>query len=139
MKLVQQPPDSRLCGQACVAMLCGVSLERAIQLVGRKEGTRTKELAHAIRKLGYHCESRLTVLGENVNWLMAQENMLVKMTNYDDQGKRVRNWHWVVVHDRKVYDPASFDVLSRFHTVIMGRPTSYLQVITGRPAVQLIS
>ena len=137
MNLVQQPMGSKQCGQACVAMLCGVSIERAIGLVGKKAGTKTKELARACRKLGYHCDSRLSVIGQNYNWLLAQENMLVKITWEATKTA----WHWIVVHDRSIYDPAWGNVITdgfEVFELLQGRPTSYLEIRRGKPAVCLV-
>jgi hypothetical protein len=136
MNLIQQPTGSKQCGQACVAMLCGVSIERAVGLVGKKFSTKTKELARACRKLGYHCDSRLSVIGQNYNWLLAQENMLVKIT-WD----HASSWHWIVVHDRVIYDPDDPNVITTgfgVYNLLGGRPTSYLEIRRGKPAVRCV-
>lgn len=47
-----QPPGSSLCGQTAVAMILGISLEKAVELVGHRNGTAREELEAALRKRG---------------------------------------------------------------------------------------
>ena len=49
---LQQPKDSHLCGQTCVAMITGVSIEKSIEVFGTRGGTRTKQVVAALRKFG---------------------------------------------------------------------------------------
>lgn len=51
-KHIQQPEGSKLCGQCCVAMVLGVSLERACELVGHEKASRNYELLNALEKAG---------------------------------------------------------------------------------------
>jgi hypothetical protein len=56
IKYQYQPPGSSLCGQTCVAMIAGITLEESIEAFrGKKGGTRTKEVVAALRKLGINC------------------------------------------------------------------------------------
>ena len=57
-RLVRQPPNTLLCGQACVAMAAGVSLARAIAAVGHRRATKTRELVAALRALSVPCADR---------------------------------------------------------------------------------
>lgn len=55
-----QPPGSSLCGQACVAMVAGISLDESIKAFsGKRGGTRTKDIVQALSRLGFVCENRL--------------------------------------------------------------------------------
>ncbi len=48
-----QPEGTPLCGQTCVAMVCGVPLERVVELIGSPStGTTLKQLSTAMSKLG---------------------------------------------------------------------------------------
>ena len=112
--LIKQPLGSKQCGQASLAMLTGISLERAVELVGKKKGTKTKDLVAAARKLGLDCPDRLKVLGRKT--LAELERALVKVKVPGQS-----NWHWIAVIDGKVFDPAP-----AFPFPLWGRATSYL-------------
>jgi hypothetical protein len=57
---IYQPPGSSLCGQTCVAMLAGISLEESISAFnGKRGGTLTRDVVDAFRKLGIHCGDKL--------------------------------------------------------------------------------
>ena len=49
---IRQPEGSNLCGQACVAMLAGVTLAEAIRATGTRGRTSTRHVTHALRALG---------------------------------------------------------------------------------------
>lgn len=44
MNLIRQPVGTNLCGQACVATVCNITLDEAIVLVQTRGGTKTKHL-----------------------------------------------------------------------------------------------
>ncbi len=96
-----QPGDSKICGQTCVAMAAGVTIEDAVKAVGHKERTKTLELALALRKLGVECDDRLRIRRNGDGY---PPRCIVKVSS---GGKR--NWHWVLMWDGKVYDPASLE------------------------------
>lgn len=52
MQLVRQPPGSNLCGQACVAMVLGRTLEGVRLLFDRWGLTRTRDLVEALIRGG---------------------------------------------------------------------------------------
>lgn len=54
MKLVMQPKDSRLCGQACIAMLTNSPLEDVIGMIGQTLTT-WNELYSALFQFGITC------------------------------------------------------------------------------------
>lgn len=59
MRLVRQPEGSRLCGQACVAMLLGISLDGAVELVGTRRGLRARQIVEALRTGSVHPGPRI--------------------------------------------------------------------------------
>ncbi len=61
MKPVFQLDASGTCGQCAVATLAGITLAEAISVFGHgaRGGTITREVARALRQLGFVCESRL--------------------------------------------------------------------------------
>lgn len=97
MDLVRQPPNSTICGQCCVATLAGVTLEQAIEAVGKKGYTRTKDIKTGLQRLGIETDTRRRVGvpedGETaVLWFVSEHH---------------KHAHWVIWHNSKFYDPAS--------------------------------
>ena len=93
MRLVRQPINSNQCGQACVAMVCGITLDAAVAAVGTTGRTRTKQLIAVLRLHGVKCGGRLK-LG------LPQSTAICKVTDDIDA-------HWVVRHKGIFYDPAT--------------------------------
>lgn len=94
MKFVKQPAESNLCGQACVAMVCGVTLEEAIMLVRTKGATTTKHLKRALHAMSIkHGEKRVRGFPKEGSALLFFRS---------DEGN-----HWVVWHKKKYYDPTA--------------------------------
>jgi ABC-type bacteriocin/lantibiotic exporter with double-glycine peptidase domain len=93
MKLIDQK-YAMSCGQACLAMVAGISLAKACKIIGNNRGTITKQLVKALKKLGFKCKNRLKI-GE------PEYLAIVKEKSYDDT-----NWHWVVYYNGNYYDPA---------------------------------
>lgn len=62
MNLVLQPEGSNLCGQACVAMVMGISLEDACRLLPSTTGTRPVRIREALSPLGWVLGPRRAVL-----------------------------------------------------------------------------
>lgn len=59
MQYIKQPTEY-LCGQACVAMLAGVSVDEVIDVIQNDKGTGKKELALALRHFGVSCAKTMT-------------------------------------------------------------------------------
>lgn len=63
-----QPENTGLCGQYAIANLLGISPEESIIAFGkpggnkRKTGTGTKDVAAALKKLGYHSDQRMQLI-----------------------------------------------------------------------------
>ncbi len=105
MKLVRQPGGSSLCGQACIATICKVSLDEACKLAGTKGCTTTKQLIQALTQMGMCTAPRLK------RGMPESGLAILKVTH------RWRS-HWVIWKNGKFYDPAA--------GVFRGLP-SYLQ------------
>ena len=114
MRHLQQPQDSKLCGQCCVAMLLDVEISKAIALVGHAGPTSPDQLIRAIRKGGRNCDPSL-IVGR------PRGTCLVKLNR---PGRRSGNFHWVV-YDRGVWhDPGQ----PAPNSVSRGDATSYIMV-----------
>lgn len=95
MKLVRQPAGSDLCGQACIATLCNITLDEACMLVRTKGATRTKHLKRALRAMSVDHDER------------RKRGPLPQTALLYFQSKDRSAAHWVVWHKGKYYDPAA--------------------------------
>jgi hypothetical protein len=93
-----QPSDLPVCGQTCVAMAAGVSLERAYEVFGHQSGTTTREVVQALRHLGINCADRLRRCSKT----RAIPARAILHTR-EQGGRRA---HWMLMWDGRVYDPA---------------------------------
>ena len=91
MRLVRQPKDSNQCGQASVAMLAGLSLRRAIDLVETSGKTTTRQLAGALRRAGLECSGKLR-RGKPLGF----GHYLAKV-RWFSCGNRRKMSHWIVL------------------------------------------
>lgn len=115
MKLVRQPTGSNQCGQACVATLCGLTLDEAIALMGTKGKTRTKQLVEALLAKSVICGCRL-----KRGFPPDDQTAILKFKHSDGQG------HWVVWHKGKYYDPQAGVFRQPPKYLARSRVTSYL-------------
>lgn len=122
MELVRQPKNSSLCGQACVATIAGVSLEKSIKVFGgTKGGTRTRQVVEALRKLGIACGDKLTRINKDTE---KSPTCIVKQ-HFDD----TKITHWVVYYYGYYLDPD----IGIYKEYIDGmRETSYLPIYVTR-------
>jgi hypothetical protein len=103
MDLVRQPPNSNLCGQACVATIAGVALGEAVTLCGKSGKTSTRHLIAGLKAKGFEPYCGLTRVCQRSPWitgLMKSATLIVKF-------KSGKASHWVVRHKGKFYDPAA--------------------------------
>jgi len=91
MKLVRQPNNSTLCGQACIATICNITLEQAIIDVGKKGKTKTKDLIKGLKTNGVICGNR-----RKNGWPKGNAILFYKIQNF---------YHWVLWYNKKFYDP----------------------------------
>ncbi len=104
MRLITQPEASSLCGQCCVAMAAGVSLAKAVEAVGHSKlrGTYTREIITALRKLGINCGDRCRRVSRKRPMLPKRGIAVI----HRPKGEETGMWHWLLVWDGEVYDPA---------------------------------
>lgn len=96
---LKQPPRSRLCGQTCVAMLAGISLAESVKIFGHRHGTKVTDLHQALKTLHIHSDSVLRIVQDG----QAMPQTFIAQVK---SANRKRGWHWVLVHDGCLYDPA---------------------------------
>ena len=106
MKLVKQPKDSKLCGQACAAMLVGCSLQKAIAGIGHTHGTRTKEIIAIVLHNSDLKTSWNRLLPGPPSCNMSRYSFaLCKVVPFNRIAAGPS--HWILYHDREYYDPAA--------------------------------
>lgn len=90
---VKQPDKSYLCGQACIAMILGKSLDEAVDIIGHRRGTWGSNL---IKALGLN--GRLQ--------RVTQKNPLSDLCIMSIRYTGKRGGHWAIKEFDTVLDPA---------------------------------
>lgn len=123
MKVVLQPPRSRVCGQACVATLLGVSLSVAITLVRKKGATNMRHLVGPLSDKFMIPEKKLTRI--RVDQSLPDRAIVRVRWNAKES-------HWVVKDGDIIHDPAFGSVTMESYLSaindIGGRMTSYFLI-----------
>lgn len=115
MRLIRQR-RSNDCGVAVVAMVAGVSYDRALRAFTPKlqrtmtvlsGGTGTCEVADALANLGWQCDRRLRPLRKReLGSIEGRAILCVRNPGIND-----KKWHWMAFlgekHDWRVLDPAT--------------------------------
>ena len=116
MKLVKQPTGSSLCGQACVATICGLTLEESAMIFRSKGATCTKQLIQALSQMGVECGDKL------IRGFPKGHSAILKFTHPSKRS------HWVVWHKNKYYDPAAGVFRKAPKWLEQSRVSSYLKL-----------
>lgn len=95
MKLVRQPEGSNLCGQACCATLCEITLDEACMLARTRGSTNTRKLKRVLHAMSVEHDEKRTR-----GWPERDETALLYF-----QSKDRKRAHWVLYRKRKYYDP----------------------------------
>jgi hypothetical protein len=121
LRLVYQPEGSNQCGQACVATVCGITLDESLLLFRCKGCTTTKRVVTALRQMGVECGDRL------VRGFPEKGSAILKFAHHDG------HTHWVVWHLKNYYDPA--DGISQHPAgyLMLSRVTSHLPLTLEDP------
>ncbi len=124
-----QPFDSRLCGQACIAMLLDLEIDVIVFLMGRRGATTIKMLSKFLGANGLECDDRLTRVSKN--W--EKPNLCIVKLSFDGRNKG----HWVLwngatkmYHDPCSSEPIKAEPYERWLTTTSenARITSYLEI-----------
>jgi hypothetical protein len=128
---IQQPAGSLLCGQTCVAIAAGVTLDDAIKTVGHDHATRRGELVRAFKKFGIEAKGTRLQLLKRTNGrgdpLKAPEHCLLHVL-FHKKGEPFHG-HWVlrwngVIHDPCMANASCWDANGRFASYIELIPPS---------------
>lgn len=94
----RQPKNSRQCGQYCLMMVTGKSIEEIIDTVGTKKGTTTKRILHALDQFGIKHSGRLITRG-------TKPLPKIAICKVRREWSKTSGWHWVLLYDGMIYDP----------------------------------
>lgn len=125
IRLVRQPEGSSLCGQACVAMVAGVTLIEATAAIGHTRPTYTRDLVAALRSFGVQCEDRLKLVSRARPELPARAILSIRKFVEKPNGGRKRYGHWMVIWYGHIFDPEG---VWPEHYRDGWRVTSYLEI-----------
>jgi hypothetical protein len=100
--LIIAPEGSNCCGQACIAMAAGVSLDRAFEATGKRGGTHTKHVVAALHVLGVKTDARARRMSKTKPVL--PQRCLVSICTKKVKGE-YKLGHWMLHWDGKMYDP----------------------------------
>ncbi len=111
---IKQPTDY-LCGQACVAMLAGVTVEEVVSVMKTDKGTGKKDIEKALNYYGIYQAKTMTKV-DNFSVLPKACILKVLLPKYS---------HWILYYDGKYYDP-EFGLMEELYQ--KARIQSYLEI-----------
>ena len=111
---IKQPTDY-LCGQACVAMLAGVTVEEVVSVMKNDKGTGKKDIEKALSFYGIS-QAKTMTKADNSSTLPKVCILKVLLPKYA---------HWILYYDGKYYDP-EFGVMEELYQ--KARIQSYLEI-----------
>ncbi len=111
---IKQPNDY-LCGQACVAMLAGVTVEEVISVMNNDKGTGKKDIERALNYYGIS-QAKTMTKADNASVLPNVCILKALLPKYS---------HWILYCDEKYYDP-EFGVTEELYQ--KAKIQSYLEI-----------
>lgn len=124
---IEQPRNTRICGQIAVAVITGAPLKEVIRVIGHRKGTKSRELAHALTHFGYYAPERARRLSKPPPLAISQLRC---------EGRRGGNWHWVAIVDDIVYDGVYADgpvPLDEYHLLNTWPSHKHLRITSYLP------
>jgi len=121
---LMQPKGSNLCGQAIIAMLGNISIQRAKEIMRKHGCTRTKDVIYALGKIGLKASSdRLLRIPKN--W--SKPKLCIVHIGFGDHWRK----HWIlwIGDENCFYDPAlKSKTRETFYESGWARMLSYLEI-----------
>ena len=108
-------PTEYLCGQACVAMLAGVTVEEVVSVMKNDKGTGKKDIEKALNYYGIR-QAKTMTKADNFSVLPKACILKVLLPKYA---------HWILYYDGKYYDP-EFGLMEELYQ--KARIQSYLEI-----------
>ncbi len=112
-------PTEYLCGQACVAMLAGVTVEEVIYVMKNDKGTGKKDIEKALSYYGIR-QAKTMTKADDSSVLPKVCILKVLLPKYS---------HWVLYYDGKYYDPEFGLTDELYHKA---RIQSYLEIFLDK-------
>ena len=116
IRYIQQPTEY-LCGQACVAMIAGVSVNDVIRVMNNDQATGKKDIERALAHYGIG-QAKTMTKANNSTPLPPACILKVLLPRYS---------HWVLYYHGKSYDP-EFGMTDELYG--KARVQSYLELFT---------
>lgn len=129
-KLILQPDDYS-CGQCCVAMATGMSLQKVMAFTGHDpDGMSTADVRRALLRFGVYSARRMHPAGTRGLGSMHDGRAIL----HTAQRPTPKFGHWVLLWDGGIYDPAGARTALHYPTDIV----SYLRIhrVAGGPYVE---
>ena len=101
---VQQVKKSRQCGQHCLAMLTGKSVEEIIEIIGTSKGTTVKQIVQSLNDMQIQNSERLISRRK-------QPMPTVAICKVRREWNKSGGWHWVLLYDGNIYDPDPSEIM----------------------------
>ncbi len=114
IEYIKQPTEY-LCGQACVAMLAGVTVEDVVSVMNNGKGTGKKDIEKALNHYGI-TQAKTMTKADNNTVLPKVCILKVLLPKYG---------HWILYYDGKYYDP-EFGLMDELYP--KARIQSYLKI-----------
>ncbi len=108
-------PTEYLCGQACVAMLAGVTVEEVVSVMENDKGTGKKDIERALNHYGIR-QAKTMTKADNTSALPKVCILKALLPKYG---------HWILYCDGTYYDP-EFGVMKELYS--KARIQSYLEI-----------
>lgn len=108
-------PTEYLCGQACVAMLAGVTVEEVVSVMENDKGIGKKDIEKALNYYGIG-QAKTMTKADNFSVLPKACILKVLLPKYG---------HWILYYDGKYYDP-EFGLMEELYP--KARIQSYLEI-----------
>lgn len=108
-------PTEYLCGQACVAMLAGVTVEEVVSVMQNDKGTGKKDIEKALNYYGIE-QAKTMTKADNFSVLPKVCILKVLLPKYS---------HWILYYAGKYYDPEFGLMEELYHKA---RIQSYLEI-----------
>lgn len=108
-------PTEYLCGQACVAMLAGVTVEEVVSVMQNDKGTGKKDIEKALNYYGIG-QAKTMTKADDFSVLPKACILKVLLPKYS---------HWILYYDGKYYDPEFGLMEELYHKA---RIQSYLEI-----------
>lgn len=99
-----QPDKTGLCGQTCIAMVAGVTIDEAVQVVRVTSvgdpGTSTEQVIAGLKNFGFRLGKVKSYIKKKKKLEVLPEFAIMSVVD-----NRTEWGHWVVLKDGFVYDP----------------------------------